>query len=475
MTITLTGSDLTPAEVVAVARAQEEVRLSRTALAAMAAARALADAAYERGRPVYGLTTGLGVRKTKALSRMDRSFGWRQIVESRAGQGPPAPPDVVRAAMVVFANQLAGGTTCLRLAFAERLVEALNDDEPPVVRSLGTLGASDLALLADLAHEVFAGFDLEPGEGLALISSSAFGTAWAALALADAARLLDAADVAAALALEGFAANLSTLATAVGGARPDPVLGRTLIRLRKLLDGSYLWEEGAARNLQDPLTYRGVAPLQAAARTALEHAEGVLAVELNCAQGNPLVSVEEGRIYGAAAYEVAALAAAVDYVRIALATMLTAASERAVKLLDTCWSGLPTGLLDGDGPDLGLSILAITAQALAAEAAALAQPVSFIVTSTSGAEGIEDRATHLPLAARRLAEQVELGETLVALELLVAAQAVDVRGSRPLGRGTGATLRRLREVVPVALAGRTPVLDVAPLRDLLRAGRLDAE
>jgi histidine ammonia-lyase len=470
MTVLLTGRDLTPADVVAVARAGAPAALAEAALDAMLEANALAELTFERGLPTYGLTTGLGAQKRTSLRRDDGGFSWRQIAESRVGQGPAAPREAVRAAMLVLANQFAGASTCVRPVLADELVRALNDDRIPEVRLLGSLGASDLAPMADIAHGVFAGMELAPGEGLALINTSAFGTGLATLALVDAARLLDAADVAGALALEGFAANLSALDPVIEHARPDPVLARTLERFRLLLEGSYLWQEGAARNLQDPLTFRSTAPIQAAARAGLEHALALLGRELNSAQGNPLVSASAGRILSTGVYEVLGLAAVLDYARILLASVLSAASERAVKLLDTPWSGLPTGLLPGDGPDLGLSIHAIAAQALAAEASLLAQPVSFTVLSTAGAEGIEDRATLLPLSARRLAEVVELGEGVIAVELLVAAQAVDTRGSSPLGTGTGAAHARIREVVPATGPGAAPPVDVGPVRALIRAG-----
>jgi histidine ammonia-lyase len=374
--------------------------------------------------------------------------------------------------MLVFLNQMAGGSTCLRPVLAERLAQALNQGLQPPVRLRGSLGASDLAPMADLARGVFGGMELAPGEGLAVMNSSAFGTALAALAVADAFRLVVAADVAAALCLEGFAANTSVLHPALERARRDPMLERTLARFRELLEGSYLWEEGAARNLQDPLTYRSAAPIQAAARRAVHHALSVVRHELNSAQGNPLVSVADGRILSTSAYEVVGLSAALDYARIGLATMLSAASERSVKLLDTPWSGLPTGLLERGGPDLGLSILAITAQSVVAEAFTLAQPVSFTVASSTGAEGIEDRASHLVLSARRLAEMVELGGDVVAIELVVAAQAVDARGSAPLGRGTGTTYERIRQVVPTMRPGDTPPVDVSPVSRLIRTGAI---
>jgi histidine ammonia-lyase len=468
--VELSGADLTLADLELVARDGVKVALAPQALERMARSRALVEHTAEAGTPTYGLTTGLGVQKRVRQERDDAGFGRRQIAESRAGLRPEAPPDVVRAATAVLLNQMAGGSTCMRPALAERLAQALNDGLRPFVRLRGSLGASDLAAMADIAHGVFAGAELAAGEGLALINSSAFGTGLAALALADAARLVDAADAAGALCLEGFAANPAVLHPAIERFRPDPVLARTLARLRELLTGSYLWDGDVARNLQDPLTYRSTAPIQATARRAFEHALELLALELNASQTNPLVSVEDGRILSSSIYEVVGLAAALDYVRVALATMLSAASERGVKLLDTAWSGLPTGLLPEGGPDLGLSILAITAQSLAAEAAALAQPVSYLVTSTCGAEGIEDRASHLPLSARRLSELVDAGAGVVAVELVVAAQAVDVRGSAPLGSGTAAAYRRVREVIPVLRAGDVPPVDVEPVRRLVLSG-----
>ena len=472
MSVLLTGKDLTLDEVVAVARDDEPVELAEQAVEAMTEASSLADHIFERGLPTYGLTTGLGAQKRTSLRRDDDSFSWRQIAESQVGHGPDAPREVVRAAMLVLLNQYSGGSTCVRPAVAERLAEALNTGETPSVKSLGSLGASDLAQMADIARGVFAGMSLAPGEGLALINSSAYGTGLAALALAGAARLLDAADVAGALALEGFAANVSVLDPALIRVRPDPALAHTLGRFHDLLDGSFLWQEGAARNLQDPLTFRSTLPIQAAARAALDHTLERLGLELNSAQGNPLVSAAGGRILSASAFEVVGLAAALDYVRVVLASVFSSASERTVKLLDTPWSGLPTGLLPQGGPDLGLSIHAIATQSLAAEASLLAQPVSFTVVSTAGAEGIEDRASLLPLSARRLIEMTGLGEGIVAVELLVGAQAVEVRGSSPLGRVTGAARARIRETIPAMAAGDPPPVDVEPIRELIRSGAL---
>ena len=162
---------------------------------------------------------------------------------------------------------------------------------------------------------------------------------------------------------------------------------------------------------------------------------------------------------------------ALDHLRIALASVLMASAERVVKLLETPWSGLPTGLSVEGGSDAGLAYLGIAVQGLAVEGRLLAAPVSTEVVSTSHAEGVEDRATFAPLAARRLAEQVAIGRRIAALELVVAAQAVDLRGRAPLGHGTGLAHAVVRAHVPGLEPGAS-VADVEPLverlaRDLL--------
>ena len=470
MTIVLTGRDLALAQVVDVAREGARVALDDVARERMARSHALAQRIFESGVPTYGLTTGFGVQKRVAVTAEDVSrFNRSQIQDHRAGQGPPATDDVVRAAMLCLANLFAGGTTVARPELADALIAALNEDRHPIVRMHGSIGVSDLSAMADLAYGVIGDMDLRAGEALALTNNSAFGTASAALALHDAARLLDAADVAGALALEGFGANLSVLHPGVETTRPHPSFVAASARTRALLEGSHLWGDDAARNLQDPLTFRSTVAVQAVGREALDHALGVLAIELNAAQGNPLVDVATGRIVSVASYESLPLAAALDYVRVALASVFTAASERSVKLLDTPWSGLPTGLsADPDRPDLGLSIHAITVQALTAEASLLAQPVSFTVVSTSGAEGIEDRATLLPLSARRLAAMVDLGEGVIAVEALVAVQAIDLRGRGPLGRGTSVAHDLVRARIPLVREGRRTLADPGLLRGLMR-------
>jgi histidine ammonia-lyase len=304
MTVIISGSGLGLDEVTRVARGGERIALAEKARLHMARARAVVEEVLARGDEVYGLTTGVGTLKRVRIAERDEPWFNRRLLDNHhVGLGPTAPPDVVRAAMLRMAAGFAGGHSGVRPQLDDRLVDLLNGNAQPSIRLYGSLGQSDLSANADLAATLIDGLDPAPGEALAVLNNNAFATGWAALAMADALSLLDASEAVGALALEGFAANLTVLHPAVAAARPYPGLAAALERLRALLDGSYLWDTSRARNLQDPLTFRNLAQQQGAARDALNHTLAQLSVELNAAQNNPLVLIGDGRLISAAQYE----------------------------------------------------------------------------------------------------------------------------------------------------------------------------
>jgi len=473
--VVLDGGSLTIDSLAAVAEGGAEAVLAPVARDRMAAAREVVEEALRSGSIVYGLTTALAERKSVALDAGARQGFSRFLIRGHLiAQGPPAPPPVVRAAMVCLVNGFAKGAAGVRPELAEMLVHALNRGLVPTVRSLGSVGQADLGPLADLVEGLLreTGFVLADNEGLALINNNAFSTGWAALAELAAERLLGEADVAAALDLEAFAANLSILHPVVTEVRPHPGTVATVHRLRALLAGSSLFEPGNARNLQDPLTFRSIPQMLGAARDALAYVRATVETELNSAQGNPAVVLAERRIVSVGNLDIVLVAAALDFARIALATVVTCAAERTVKLLQRPLSGLPAGLAaEPDTGEEALAEFAGAAQAIAAEARLLAHPVSFEVVSSSKAEGIEDRTTMAPLSARRLAEMVDLAARVVSLELLVAAQAIDLRRPPRLGEGTGRALGLVRELADFTARGQAPPAELEPLVDAVRAGR----
>ena len=487
MTITLNGRDLTVTQVVAAARRGETVALAPEALAAMRRSRAIVQDVLAGGEPVYGLTTGVGERKAYLLDPAARQrFNHRLVLNHRIAQGDAAPADVVRGAMLCLANSYAAGVTGVRPELAEMIVTLLNEGFAPPVRRLGSIGQGDLGPMADLAHGLITrtGFEVAENEGLALVSSNAFTTAWACLATADAEALLAVFDVAGALDLEAFGANVASLHPVIEQIRPFPGLVATLHQLRLLLAGSYLWQPGAARFLQDPLTFRCLPQIHGAARDALGYVMSILQIELNSSQSNPVVvpatnepgnepGNEQGRIVSVGNFDIGHLAAALDFLRIALAPVVTSANERAVKLLQAPYSGLPAGLAAGAGsPDDALAELAVAGQAITVEARTLAHPVSYELASSVKGEGIEDRATMAPLSARRLADMIALSARVVAIELVVAAQAIDLRAPGQLGLGTGRAYRMIRELVPFTQADGTLPADLEPLVELVTMGTL---
>jgi histidine ammonia-lyase len=473
--VVLDGASLTIDSLAAVAEGRDQVVLAPAARDRMAAAREVVEEALRLDVTVYGLTTALAERKSVVLDAAARRGLSRFLIRGHLiAQGPPAPPPVVRAAMVCLVNGFAKGAAGVRPELAEMLVHALNSGLVPAVRSLGSVGLADLGPMADLAEGLVreTGFVLKDNEGLALVNNNAFSTGWAALAVLAAGRLLGEAEVAAALDLEAFAANLSPLHPVVAEVRPYPGLAATIGRLRALLAGSWLFEPGNARNLQDPLTFRGIPQILGAAGDALAYVRTTIETELNSAQGNPAVVLAERRIVSVGNLEVVPVAAALDFARIALAPVVTSAAERTVKLLQSPLSGLPAGL--AAEPDTGedaLAEFAGAAQAIAAEARTLAHPVSCELVSSSKAEGIEDRTTMAPLSARRLAEMADLAARVISLELLVAAQAIDLRRPSRLGEGTGRALRLVRELVGFTARGQAPPAELEPLVDAVRAGR----
>ena len=191
-------------------------------------------------------------------------------------------------------------------------------------------------------------------------------------------------------------------------------------------------------------------------------------LELNSSQSNPVVVVPERRIVSVGNFDIGPLAAALDFARIALAPVVTSANERAVKLLQAPYSGLPAGLAAVAGsPDDALSELAVAGQAITVEARTLAHPVSYELASSVKGEGIEDRATMAPLSARRLADMIQLCARVAAIELVVAAQAIDLRAPGPARpRDRPRVYRMIRELVPFTQADGTFPADLEPLVEL---------
>jgi histidine ammonia-lyase len=468
-------------DVVAVATGKAPVFVTSEAIARMTRSREVITRILRGTDPVYGLTTGVGAQRNLTVKEADQATFNRRLVLSHAvGYGEQAPESFVRAAMVVRAEGLGLGGSGARPVVAEALVAALNAGVIPRVHLVGSVGQSDLAPLAEIARALIgegpdaihlreaglAPLELQAREGLALVSANSFSVGIAALAVDRAWMALRALELAVALSFEGFVANMTALDPAVAERRPHPGLVAALNGVRQSLTGGALLEGRVdARNIQDPLCFRVVPQTHASSHEALRHAGRIVDTELRSMSDNPLVLVDEERAISNGNHDATPVTVAMDHARLALAQAATIAVERVQKLLDSRFTDLPSGLrANGEVAEDGLAMLGHLAAAIGAEARLLAAPVSLELPTTSLAEGIEDRISLAPVAARRLYDLGGLITHLAAVELVCGAQAVDLRSrSAELGDGAAVAYRVVRASQPFVGTGAAPSDDIAPL------------
>jgi histidine ammonia-lyase len=479
--IALGSRPTTVADVVSVAREGARVTLADPARARMAASHAALVRAAAAGTRIYGATTGLGANVGLSLPAEDGERA-RRIVVGRAGAlGPPEATELVRAALFARAAGLAAGGSGVPAAVAETLLEMLRRGVHPVVPSIGSVGEADLATLAHLAlplvglghaeidGETVPGDEamrragiahpsLSPRDALALCSSSAFSIGAAALAAADALRLLDTANEAFALTLEGIEGNPAPTDPRVAAARPFPGHGWAAAAIRARLAGSALLEEDGPRLLQDPLPFRCASVLHGSAHQAVKRLRDTAELELDAASDNPVVVGEE--VLGSAGFDATPLAHALEGAALALAAVARASAVRTLQLHDERRTGLPRGLTPVGADRAGLTVLGKPLGALVARVRSLAMPVS--LDALPLALGVEDHASQAPLAAARLSELLDALARIIACELTCAAQALDLRPPRARGAGAQATHDQVRAHV-------APLVDDRPVGDEVEA------
>jgi histidine ammonia-lyase len=478
---------LTPALVGQVA-AGRSVELAAGARERMLRSRALLERILERGDVVYGLTTGVGALKTVAVTSDAQSeFNLLLLRAHVAGSGPLVPAEWVRATMLVRAAGMAVGAAGVRPALAESFCDALNAGFAPGVHRIGSVGQADLSQLAEIGLALIGegpdgpglaehGLDplvLEAREAHAIVNSNAFSTGVACLGVEAALAALGALEVSAALSYEAMVGNVNQIHPEVDRVRPYRGHRHAAAHLRSLLAGGAL-ANGAtpARALQDVLSFKTIAQVQGAARDSLAELHDQLLVELASSGDSPIMLLDEDRAISTGNHDATALGLALDYARLGLANAAMVAGERVQKLLTPHFSGLAGGLrADPAAPDDGLSMIGgVGTASLAAEIRLLASPTMLELPTSGVAEGIEDRISLAPVGAARLLEQAALVLRLAAIELVCAAQAIDLRRTGELAPGTRRAHEVTRQHVPFMAAGQAPSGDLDALADWLREG-----
>jgi histidine ammonia-lyase len=494
--VTLSGEGL---DVAAVQRIVDgaPIELDGAALERVAANRAALDAAIGRGDTIYGVTTGLGALVRERLTFEEAVAAQRDVLRSHAaGVGPPLPRGIVRAAMAVRLNGLLRGYSGVRPAVLERVAAILDAGLVPVVPRTGSLGASgDLApsahaflplvgegtlsdaegIATDAAEALgragIEALELAPKEALALLNGTHFMAAIGSAATAGAGRLLDAADGVGALSLEALRGEPGAFDPRVHELRPLPGQVRSAQIVRALIDGSE--RTGTReRDVQDAYSLRCIPQVHGAAREAAGFAGRLVEVDLNAVTDNPLVFDHPIDVVSAGNFHGQSLALALDTLRLALADLASISERRTFRLLSPSLNyGLPAFLSPDAGRQTGYMIVQYTAAALVVELRALAHPVS--VDSIPTSDNQEDHVSMGMTSAVLTLDALERAETVVAIEALCAAQAIELVPGRP-GAGAGRLHALIRERVGPLVEDRPPAADVDSVRPLVAEGVLAA-
>jgi len=492
--ILLDGHSLTLDDLVAIAHAGSPVGLTDAAQARVRAARRVVDDGAAGEEPIYGVNTGFGNFAEVAIPPDSLATLQVNLLRSHAaGVDEPLPLPVVRAMTALRANVLAKGYSGIRLETLQLVVELLNRHVVAVVPARGSVGASgDLAPLAHLAlvligegeawHEGRrepgkaalgrAGLEpvtLAPKEGLALINGTQASTALLGLTLAGAERLARAADIAAALSIDGLRGSAHPFEARIHEARAFPGQAVSAANLSALIEGSGINASHAnCGRVQDAYSMRCAPQVHGAARDAFAFAHRAFDVEANAATDNPMVFADTGDIVSGGNFHGAPVAIACDLLCIALAQLATISERRAERLVNPALSGLPAFLTRRGGLQSGLMMAQVTAAALASELKGLAHPASVDTIPTSGNK--EDHVSMSMTAGLKAARALELARLTVAIEVLCSCQAIDLLhplvSSPPLMR----VRDRVRAQVPTLDDDRAPSPDIAAIAALIEAG-----
>ncbi|HEX5473093.1 MAG TPA: histidine ammonia-lyase [Vicinamibacterales bacterium] len=496
--VTLDGDSLSPDALLAIADGAP-VALAPEARRRVDASRAVVDRTAAGDAAVYGINTGFGSLAEVRIDRADLGTLQLNLLRSHAaGVGEPLAVREVRAMMALRANVLAKGYSGIAPPTLDRLVDLLNRRVHPVVPSRGSVGASgDLAPLAHLAlvlvGEGWATLDgdatrltgaaaltraglspvvLGPKEGLALINGTQASTAVAALTLVAAERLARAADIAAALSIDALRGSYHPFEARIHDARPYPGQRASAANLLRLLGGSAINASHAnCGRVQDAYSLRCAPQVHGAAREAMRFVRGVLQIEANAATDNPMVFTEDEAIVSGGNFHGAPVGVAADTLVLGLAQLATISERRSDRLVDASRSGLPAFLTPSSGLQSGYMLAQVTAAALASEIKTLAHPASVDTIPTSANR--EDHVSMSMAAALKAARALDLATRVLAVEILLACQAIDLLAPLTTSPPLGGVHAHVRSRVARLTADRPPSPDIEWIAGSIADGSLE--
>jgi histidine ammonia-lyase len=531
--VILDGTRLRADDVVAIARFGAHVSLADAARVALNTTRSYIEAHWlgDTAPLMYAFNTGVGALKSQRIAPAEIANFQANLVRSHsAGTGEPMPTEVVRAMMALRVNAFASNHSGVRVVILDRLIAMLNLGLTPVVASKGSVGASgDLAPLALMsgalmglpesrvsfrdevmpARRAFELAGLEPTmdvqakDATALINGATASLAYAVLAARDARGLLTNATIASAMSLEALRGELSCFEDRVMQARPHRGQRRVASAIRRLVAGSRRCTEPArqvrlrstpgldpaqagtphvpplAPRIQDVYSLRCVPQVHGPVLDALDYVDGILVIEMNSATDNPLVFPEDDgyAIVSGGHFHGQYIAQAMDLLALAVTDLSAICDRRSARLVDpACNFGLPANLIaERPGINTGFAVAQSMGTGLVLENMGLCSPAS--ATSLPAKGNTEDHISNSCFASRRTRTVVENAQAVVAVELLLAAQALELAerdlGAYPVGAGTAAAWAAVRASVPAMLGDDRWIHDdIEHLKSLVEDGRL---
>ena len=502
--VTIDGSSLTLQELVSVARGNTAVRMDKKALQRTRRSRAVLEKLLQQDEVIYGVNTGFGALSNVKVAPEDLRQLQANLLRSHASSvGKPHSTDVVRAMMLLRANTLIKGNSGVRPEIPRLIVALLNKRAHPYIPQKGSVGASgDLSPLSHMAlvlmgegrveykgtwmvgKQVLQKIGEEPvqfeaKEGLALNNGTQQMTSIGCLNLYDSYDLLETAKAALALSLEAIKGWIDPFDERIHKVRRHPGQAQIAVDIRALVSGSRMCrsivndDPGDGRP-QDPYSFRCAPQVMGPVIDAMGYVRSTLEIEMNSATDNPLIFPDDKACLSGGNFHGQPISMALDIMGLGLSTIANISERRISALLDASLNNGLTAFLVGkeSKPGLASGLMAVqyTATALVAENKILAHPASSDSIPTSG--NFEDFVSMGPGAAQKASRILENSEYVIAIELLTAAQGVDLRDSARLGDGTMKVHRLIRDHVKTLTEDRSSHEDIEEVRNLVKLGKI---
>ncbi|SDY75984.1 HAL/PAL/TAL family ammonia-lyase [Tindallia californiensis] len=492
--LVLTGKSLELKDIEAVACGKRKVEIDSKTFENIVECRQLIYELAESETPVYGFNRGVGMNKDReVMGKYFSEYNRNLILAHCVSVGEPASEEVTRATVLARLNSFLIGCTGIQPEIVLMYRELLNREIHPVIPSKGSIGEGDIGCLSHiglaiigegeviykgermasdeaLKKEGLTPIILGPKDGLAIVSSNALSSGKGALVLNEIERLVDTLDLIYALSLEGLRGNVTPLEEKPCEYRGFLGQKKSMQRVRDLLEGSYLWLPGVTESLQDPLSYRGSCQVHGSLRDALEYTREYLTLQLNTSDDNPCLLKEERRIISCANYEPTTWVLGFEMLGVALSHVSRNACYRTIKLANPKFTGLSRFLTPSDTRVIAYGTIQKTFAALDAENRHLSNPTSVDYLSLAG--DIEDRGTNSVYVVEKTGKIVDNIWWILAIELLHASQAIDLRKATKLGKGTKPVYEAVRKAVPFLEQDRNLTKDIETVYCLLKNGNL---